>query len=316
MDVYFAPLEGVTDAVYRRVHAQRFGGVTKYFTPFVSPTADLRLTPKELRAIAPQAGLFVVPQLLAREPEPLLWACGALAGMGYAEANLNLGCPSGTVTAKGKGAGLLRDAERLARLLDAVCPRLPLRLSVKTRLGYADPGEFPALLKLLSRYPLEEIIVHARTREEYYRGAPHRDVFLAALKESRLPLVYNGDLFTARDCEAMQSASPAPAALMIGRGLIANPALAREFAGGAPIDVPSLRGYVDALLEGWLAAHPPNVAVARTAQALRYVACCFEGAEKPVKLLRKAKTLPALLEAEKRLFECALRKEPGYIPET
>ena len=317
MPVYFAPLEGITDAVFRRVHAAHFGGVAKYFVPFVSPTQNLRFTPRELSLVAPEqdAGLFAVPQVLTRDPEHFLWAANALFDMGYGEVNLNLGCPSGTVTAKGKGAGMLQDLPQLSRFFDAVCPRLPVRLSVKTRIGFADPGEFDALLSLFSRYPLCELIVHARTRGEFYAGAPHRDVFAAALARTRLPLVYNGDLFSADDCRALLAACPGTSALMLGRGLIANPAVARELQGGGALTSAALSDFCGELLEAWLSRHPANVAVARMAEVMKHVACCFEGADKPRKQIRKAKTLPAYREAEAALFACPLKANPRFDPQ-
>ena len=317
--IYFAPLEGITDAVFRRTHAAHFGGVCKYFIPFVSPTQNLCFTKRELANVSPEenAGLFAVPQILTHDAGHFLWAARALCDMGYGEVNLNLGCPSGTVTAKGKGAGQLRDLPALDRFLDAVCAGLPsgMRLSIKTRIGYADPGEFDALLTLFSRYPLLELIVHPRTRVEFYKGAPHRDVYAAACSRTRAPLVYNGDLFTARDCRELLCACPGTSALMLGRGLVANPALARELSGAAPLTRESLRAFSDALLDAWLERHPPNVAVARTAEVMKHAACCFANADKPRKLIRKARTLADYRDAEARLFDCELKSEPGFVPE-
>ena len=319
LPIYFAPLEGITDAIFRRTQAAHFGGVCKYFIPFISPTQNLCFTPRELANISPEenAGLFAVPQILTRDAEHFLWAARALYDMGYGEVNLNLGCPSGTVTGKGKGAGQLKDLPALDHFLDAVCAGLPpgMRLSIKTRIGYTDVGEFDALLTLFSRYPLLELIIHPRTREEFYKGIPHRDVYAAAIPRARAPIVYNGDLFTARDCRELASACPGTSALMLGRGLVANPALAKELSGGNPLSREALRAFCNALLDTWLERHPPNVAVARTAEVMKHVACCFEDADKPRKLIRKAKTLVAYRDAEARLFDCELRIEPGFVPE-
>lgn len=143
MTVYLAPLEGVTDAVFRRVHRDCFSGVAKYFIPFVSPTQNLAFTARDLSILAPENG-FGVPQLLCKDAALFLWAAQALGDMGYGEVNLNLGCPSGTVTAKGKGSGLLADVPALERLLDGVFSRSPLPVSIKTRIGYTRPDELTA----------------------------------------------------------------------------------------------------------------------------------------------------------------------------
>ena len=115
-------MEGLTGALYRQAHCRWFGGVDRYFIPFITPTQDHRFTKRELREILPEhnRGLTAVPQLLVRRAEDFLWAAGELAAMGYPEINLNLGCPSGTVVAKGKGSGFLGLPEELERFLDTV----------------------------------------------------------------------------------------------------------------------------------------------------------------------------------------------------
>ena len=137
MQYYFAPMEGVTGAVYRRAHHAYFPGIDKYFMPFITPTANGRLTPRQKRDVAAEAnaGVPAVPQLLTRSAPDFIWAANALAEMGYPEVNLNLGCPSGTVTAKGKGAGFLAHPDELDRFFDAVFSACRAAVSVKTRLG-------------------------------------------------------------------------------------------------------------------------------------------------------------------------------------
>ena len=142
MKYYFAPMEGITDHIFRTIHHRYFPGIDKYFTPFFSPTVDGRFPPRDKRDFLPEAnaGVPVVPQLLTRHGADFLWAAHALADMGYKEVNLNLGCPSGTVVAKGKGSGMLTDLEALEAFFDEVFAESPIAVSVKTRLGRYDPG--------------------------------------------------------------------------------------------------------------------------------------------------------------------------------
>ena len=313
--VYFAPMEGVTDATFRRVHHAHFSGVSKYFIPFISPTQNLRLTARELAAVAPEhnEGVPAVPQVLAKDAQLALWAVRTLADMGYTEVNLNLGCPSGTVTAKGKGAGMLADVPHLERFLGELYAHAPLPVSVKTRIGVTSPAEFERLLPLFSAYPISELIIHPRTRAQQYRGQPHREVFAAALDSCPLPLCYNGDLFTPGDCEAFAARLPKTRALMLGRGLVANPALAQTLAGGAPLTVPALRGFLEELEEAYRALYPAHIVLGRMREVLKHAACCFEGAHKPLKAIRKAATLCAFDEAAQRLLDsCPLRENPGF----
>ena len=162
----FAPMEGITGALFRRLHHQFFPGVDRYYMPFLSPTRDHVFTPRELREILPENNpdAEVIPQLLTKVPEDFLWAAGELAAMGYQTVNLNLGCPSGTVVAKGKGSGMLADPSALDAFLDAVFSRAPCAVSVKTRLGLSDPEEFGPLLEIYNHYPLAELIVHPRVQ--------------------------------------------------------------------------------------------------------------------------------------------------------
>ena len=318
LPIEFAPLEGVTDAVFRRTHRAHFPGVSRYFIPFISPTQNLRFTARELSAISPErnAGLFAVAQVLTKDASHFIWAAQALFDMGYGEVNLNAGCPSGTVTAKGKGAGMLADVSALSWFLDEVYAHAPLKVSIKTRIGVTRPEEFARLLEVYARYPVHEMIIHPRTRSEMYRGTPHREVIADALAQTKLPIVYNGDLFTAADCRALEAMYPGLRALMLGRGLIANPALAREYAGGAPLEKDELRAFTDDLLRAYLAEYPANVALGRMREVMKHIVCCFEQPEKPRKAIRKAAKLAAYEDAVAALFDGhALRENAGFLAE-
>ena len=315
MTVYFAPLEGLTDDTFRRVHAECFSGVAKYFIPFISPTQNMVFTTRELRAVSPEnnAGFHAVPQLLTRDAEHFLWAAQALADMGYGEVNLNLGCPSGTVTAKFKGSGMLRDLTTLRMFLDAVFTRTPIPVSVKTRIGYDDPAEWDAVYELLQAYPLHELIIHPRTRSQMYHGEPYRECYAAAEAYPH-PVAYNGDLFTAADCHALMAEFPFTHAVMLGRGLIANPALAQELAGGDALTADALRTFHDKLLAAYQQRYPVNVVLGRMREVMKHVSCCFEDAHKPRKLIRKAATVESYAAAADMMLSLPLRDGPGFDP--
>ena len=222
MRYYFAPMEGLTDSVYRRLHHKYFGGVDRYYMPFISPTAHRELTPREAREVpyADTERFVAVPQIMTKVPEDFLWAARQCKDRGYREVNLNLGCPSGTVVAKGKGSGMLRSSEALDRFLDAVFQAAPLPVSVKTRLGLESPEEFPAILEMLNRYPIEELILHPRTRKQFYDGALHTDMVAYTLSHSRNKVCFNGDIRTKEEADSCKTD-----AVMIGRGLIADPGM-------------------------------------------------------------------------------------------
>ena len=312
MDVRFAPLEGLTDTVYRRTHHTHFGGVSKYYIPFVSPTQHHVFTPKELRAIGPEhnAGIPTIPQIIAKDAEHFLWAAGEIAAMGYEEVNLNIGCPSGTVTAKGKGAGMLRDLYALDAFLNEVCAKTPISLSVKTRIGFELPDEWPEILDVLAEYPLKEISIHPRTRACFYKeGTLCLDTFRLAAARG-LPLVYNGDLFAPADVVAIQAEFPG-IPMMMGRGLVCNPALAQQVCGGAPLEKEAFRIFHDALWDAYRRDRPLDQAHSRMRELMIYMSCAFADADKAAKNVRKSspKTYD---EAIDRLFEHELANPPCF----
>ena len=306
MELYFAPMEGITGARYRQAHRACFGGVDRYYLPFLSPTRDHLFTPRELRQVSPEvnAGLNAVPQLLTREPADFLWAARALGEMGYGEVNLNLGCPSGTVVAKGKGAGLLADPPALERLLEGIFSGDlgGVRVSVKTRMGMADPEEFGPLLELLGRFPIALLIVHPRVREDYYRHPLRRAEFLALLPRLGLPWCWNGGV-TDRESYDQAAALPGVRGVMVGQGLLADPALARKLRGGPPAGRDELRRFHDLLYRGYLADFgSQRNTVFHMKEVWRYLSRLFDGGGKLFKQIKKAQDAPAYEGAVDRIF--------------
>ena len=318
LPIYFAPLEGVTDTIFRRVHHAHFTGVTKYYIPFVSPTKNMFFTSRELYAISPEGneGVPVVPQIMAKDASLFLWCAQQLHDMGYTEVNLNIGCPSSTVTAKGKGSGMLRTPDVLAAFLDEIFGKSPLPVSVKTRIGYASPDEWPRILSVLSSYPIHELTIHPRTRSQMYTGTPYRECFDEAFNRLSCPLVYNGNLFTPEDCHSLIVACPDTAAIMLGRGLIGNPALAQSLNGGENLTLASLKRFHDDLLEAYLERGPENFALIRMHAIMKHMLSGFTDNEKPRKQFRKATRISDYIEIANRLFEChELTDNPHILPD-
>ena len=198
---YAAPMEGFTDRVWRQTHQKWFGAqgaADRYYAPFISPPENRVLIKKKMAELAPEAnpGAPVIPQLLAKDGELAAWMIGQLRALGYTEVNLNLGCPAGTVTAKGKGSGMLRDLAKVDAFLEGVFSRTEGPVSVKTRLGVEKPEEFAAILEIYSRYPISELTIHPRVMRQQYRGQADRAAFAAALPRCTMPVCYNGDVLS------------------------------------------------------------------------------------------------------------------------
>ena len=286
MEYEFAPLEGITDAVYRTAHCRFYPGLKRYYTPFISPTKNHIFTPKESRELDPRnnAGVPLVPQLLGKNAEDIIWASDALYNMGYREVNLNFGCPSGTVLAKGKGAGMLSDPEALDRFLDAVFSCAKTDISVKTRLGVRSADEFYRVLEVYDRYPLCRLIIHPRTAGEMYTGSVHRDVFAYAAAHAAAEVSYNGDLFKSDDIAAFHADHPDVGIVMIGRGLVSDPGL---IAGGG---TDALRRFHEALCEQYpVVFGSTNSALHRMKAIWSYIILRYEDAARWKKRLIKTK---------------------------
>ena len=286
MRYYFAPLEGLTDSVYRRLHYKYFGGVDRYYMPFISPTIHRTLTHREDRELpmADSVPFTAVPQVLTKVPEDFLWAAQVCRDRGYAEVNLNIGCPSGTVVSKGKGAGMLADPEGLDRFFDRVFSETPIPISVKTRLGVSDPAEFEKLLDIFNRYPIQELTVHPRVRKDFYDAPVKEEWFRYALEHSKNPLCFNGNLCTLADIAAFREKYPAAEAVMIGRGLIGDPGML--IPGGTTAE--ALEGFFRELLEEYILLFGGSRnAMFRLKENWRYLLCRFEGSEKLGKRLKK-----------------------------
>ena len=312
MKYYLAPLEGITTYIYRRAYHQHFAPMDKYFTPFLVPHTKKGFSTKEKNDVMPEhsPGMNLVPQIMSNQAESFLHTVEKLKVYGYEEVNLNLGCPSGTVTAKGKGSGFLAHPEELAAFFDAVFARNPLAVSVKTRLGYETPEEFRTLLEIYNRYPIACLTIHPRVRKEKYRGPVHLDAFADALAASRNPVCYNGDLRTVEEVRTLESRFPAVSHVMIGRGLVADPALARKLRGGAGVTRKELSEFLAALYQGYTDFYQGQVPTA--AQRMRevwfYLIHLFDDAEKLNKQLRRFRT-PAEYERIQAeiLASCPLR---------
>ena len=163
--------------------------------------------------------------IMSNQAESFLHTVEKLKVYGYEEVNLNLGCPSKTVVSKGRGSGFLADPDGLDRFLDEIFKKCDVKISIKTRIGKDDPEEFARLLDIYNQYPVEELIIHPRVQKDFYKNQPNLGVFHDAVEESKIPLCYNGDIFTSESHDEMRREFPQVDTFMLGRGILMNPAL-------------------------------------------------------------------------------------------
>lgn len=253
---YAAPMEGITGFVFRNAHAAVFGGADAYISPFLTACATHSFQEKEVRDIAPDNNrtIRLIPQVLGKSPEDVSDAIRRIAEFGYSEVDLNIGCPSRTVTSKGKGGALLRDPGMLDRFLGTIfriADTEKIRISAKTRIGYEIPEEARTLSRVFFRYPFSRLTVHARVTKAMYEGKADVETFRVFYENRTCPLIYNGDLAKPDDILSMKKAFPGLGGVMAGRGLITDPALFRRAGGGKEAEADELLDFHRRLISGY-----------------------------------------------------------------
>lgn len=306
MKYYFAPLEGITGYIFRNAYETYFNRqVDAYFTPFIAPSINRCINPKEKRDILPEhnQNIKTIPQILTNQAEVFIKTARELQEFGYEEVNLNLGCPSGTVVSKHRGAGFLEDPEALDRFFEVVFEGCNSKISIKTRIGMDDPEEFYDLLTVYNRYPFSEVIIHPRVREDYYKNKPNVEMFGEAIKNSPHSLCYNGDIFTVSDYKNITELFPTLDKVMLGRGLLRNPALVRQIKGGAPLQKEECRAFHDRLVADYkeVMSGDKNV-LFKMKELWSYLAYSFSNPEKYIKKIRKADRMCDYLAVVDGLF--------------
>lgn len=309
MKLDFAPMEGVTSYLYRNVHAACFPGVDRYFSPFIAPDGSGRFKGAALRDILPENNrdLKLVPQILCGRAEAFLAVSRELAAIGYREVNLNAGCPSGTVVPKHKGAGMLADLRSLDEFLAEVFSHCELQVLVKTRLGLESSEEFPAILEVYNRYPISELIIHARDRAGMYKSAPDLAAFAAAFPASRAPVSYNGSVVDRASLESVLSIAPTLDRVMLGRGAVTDPALFRVLRGGEALEREELRDFLSRLERAFLdAGLGEHYTLSRLKELWYYGIDKFPEAGRLHKAINKARRLEDYDAAVSALFSSGL----------
>lgn len=323
MKFYLAPMEGLTGFVFRNAYQKHFGDIDTYFTPFIN---NKKMNYKEIKDILPEhnKGMHVVPQILTNRAEDFLAIAKELGNYGYESVNLNLGCPSGTVVTKHRGAGFLAVPEELDHFLEEIFADCPLRISVKTRIGINDAGEWERILSIYEKYPMEELIIHPRVQKDFYNNTPDMDAFLYAVENSRHTLCYNGDICSVDDYKAWiqkmegkdrehgsGSTAQHTEHMMLGRGILRNPGLVGELMGHAPITKDQFHAFHDDVLEGYLdVMSGERNTLFRMKELWFYFAKYFTEPEKYVKQIKKTQRV-----AEYRVIVDNLFREQEWKPE-
>ncbi len=340
MQFELAPMEGITGYIFRNAYLKYFGDMDRYFTPFIASTG---LNHKELNDVLPEhnegfmRGLEkdmnvkgegqirprLVPQILSNRAEDFLMIADRLRQMGYSHVNLNLGCPSGTVVSRGRGAGFLGVPSRLDAFLEEIYEKCPLSVSVKTRLGVTDMEDWEGLLEIYEKYPMEELIIHPRIQRDFYKHPLRLEGMELALHRQektggRISICYNGEIHSLGEYQTLRQRFPRIQRVMLGRGVLKNPFLTgelrqwekrRQVSEDYENPAPEARREVlwafhQEMLNGYreIMAGEQN-ALYKMKELWTYLGDSFPGKEKALKKIRKAGDMIRYESAVREVFD-------------
>ena len=237
LPIHFAPLQGFTESVYRLAHSKFAPGIHTYYTPFLRlEKGEVRA--KDLRDLQTEHPYHLVPQIIVRDVEEFNLLTKAVKELGFKEIDINMGCPYPMQTKSGRGSGILPHPEKVREILDAInqaaaepAAASAPKFSIKMRLGLTSPEESLQLLPLLNSAFLAHITLHPRVGIQQYKGALDFETFDKFYSECKHPLIFNGDITDLKQIQYIETHYPKLAGIMIGRGLLANPVLAAQYAG-------------------------------------------------------------------------------------
>jgi len=232
--LYMAPMRGYTNALYRNTFAKHFNGFDAAISPFIPTVSSDQIRTSHIRDLLPEnnRAMPLIPQVMSNDPDGFIRMARKCHDMGYDTVNWNLGCPFPMVAKKKRGSGLLPHPNRIDAFLDRVIPKIPNRLSIKTRIGRKTKAEISDLIPVFNRYPLSEIIIHPRTGIQMYNGNIDLDTFTQCLDLLEAPVVYNGDIFDVDTFRALNKRYPTVSRWVIGRGALIDPFLPSRIKSG------------------------------------------------------------------------------------
>ena len=256
-----APMQDVTDLPFMELMG-RYGAPDVFFTEYFRVYPNSRLDKHILRSITENGtGRPVVAQMIGNDIEWLTRTARELQKHPVAAVDLNLGCPAPVVYKKCAGGGLLREPDRVDRILGALRGAVSGRFTVKTRVGFDSVEVFEELLPIFAKHDLDLLTVHGRTVKEAYKSAVHYDLIAQAAAAMNCPVLANGNVYSAQKAEAVIERTGV-AGVMIGRGAIRNPWLfeqIRQRQRGEPEFTPKGRDVLAYIQDLFESVKPPGI---------------------------------------------------------
>ena len=310
------PFQGITDAPFRNVFKQHFGGIDKFYTPFFTGIQKDHAKNLQVEEIDPRCNdvEHLTPQILSTDAEEILRFATQCKQLGYQEINLNMGCPFPRVANKKRGSGFLPYPERVDEVFSALFERIDVKFSVKCRLGYFSPDEIYPIIEVFNKYPLSELIIHPRIGKQLYKGEADIERFKALIPSIKAPLVYNGDIVSVESFQRISSMVQPVGDFMLGRGLLSNPFLAEDIKGFETESVEKrkqrLHAYVLDLYEERLrhAGGSPKV-LGRMKELWSYMKDSFDESQDIWRKIKKINALKEYEDAVEDVFRFAMLKD-------
>jgi len=307
--IYLAPIQGITDRIYRNLFPAYFKGVDLAIAPFISSVKKMKPDSNHLRELYPDknTGIPTIPQIMSSKPDDFSLLANRLYDIGWGTVNWNLGCPFPMVVKKGRGAGMLCYPDRIEAFLEKAMPTIKPKLSIKLRIGLTHPEEVLELIPIFNRFELEELIIHPRTGEQMYEGKVDLDMFEQCLGLSKHRVVYNGDIDSVEKFEMLAKRFGSIDRWMIGRGLLANPFLAEEikFHTEKPYGekIKIMRAFHDNLFDEYskMLSGPSHI-TDKMKEIWTYMAGFFENGEKIRKKINKTHHRDNYLDIVNKVF--------------
>ena len=310
------PFQGITDAPFRNVFKQHFGGIDKFYTPFFTGIQKDHAKNLQVEEIDPRCNdvEHLTPQILSTDAEEILRFATQCKQLGYTEINLNMGCPFPRVANKKRGSGFLPYPERVDEVFSTIFERIDVKFSVKCRLGYFSPDEIYPIIEVFNKYPLSELIIHPRIGKQLYKGEADVEQFKTLIPSIKAPLVYNGDIVSVESFQHISSMVQPVGDFMLGRGLLSNPFLAEDIKGFETESVEKrkqrLHAYVLDLYEERLrhAGGSPKV-LGRMKELWSYMKDSFDESQDIWRKIKKINALKEYEEAVEDVFRFAMLKD-------
>lgn len=305
-----SPLQGFTDFRFRNTFQKYFGGIDKFYAPYIRLNGKMVIKPNYERDILQKNNntLTVIPQVMTNTAEGFIFVAKYVQQLGYKELNWNLGCPYPMVINKCMGSGLIKDPERINRILEQVHAETDIIVSMKMRMGYDHCGEILDVFPILEKYPIKSIGIHARIGKQLYKGGVDLEGFQKCLEHTSQKLYFNGDITSVERFREMAERFPTVDHWMLGRGLIADPFLPHMIKNNTttyPDDrIEIFSKFHDTLFSAYeQKLKGEKQIIMKMLSFWGYFSTVFSNPTRIVKKIKKTKTIAAYDDAVYEIFE-------------